>query len=45
MAAAINKYPKVSFEVRNIWMLSSILFGSQEKINLESEAFVTKEKN
>lgn len=36
----LTKYPKASFEVRNIWMLSSVLFGSQEKLTSDQRSLL-----
>lgn len=40
----LTKYPKVSFEMRNIWMLSSILFWSQEKLASNRRSSFQKRK-
>lgn len=40
----LTKYPKVSFGMRNIWMLSSILFGSQEKLTSNQRSLLQRRK-
>lgn len=40
----LTKYPKVSFEVKNIWMLSSILFWSQERLSSNWRSLLQRKK-
>lgn len=40
----LTKYPKVSFEVRNMWMLSSILFWSQERLSSKQRSLLQRRK-